>query len=68
MIEKDLNEIKLRTNKVEQPKEIVLIQHIDRTFSFPLWIPVIGIIIGLLGEVIFKLWEVFHKIFNKERS
>ncbi len=45
--------LKLRTNKAEQPKEIVLIQHIDRTFSFPLWLPIAGIILGLLGELIF---------------
>ncbi len=47
------SEFNLRTNKAEQPKEIVLIQHIDRTFSFPLWLPVAGIIFGLLGEIIF---------------
>ncbi|MBR4570881.1 MAG: hypothetical protein IKO19_09515 [Candidatus Riflebacteria bacterium] len=46
-------ELKLRTNKAERPKEIVLIQHIDRTFSFPLWIPIAGIIFGLIGEIIF---------------
>ena len=45
--------LKLRTKKAEQPKEIVLIQHIDRTFSFPLWLPLAGIIFGLLGELIF---------------
>ena len=45
--------IELRTNKAEQPKEIVLIQHIDRTFSFPLWLPIAGIIFGLIGEFVF---------------
>lgn len=46
-------ELKFRTNKAERPKEIVLIQHIDRTFSFPLWIPIAGVIFGLIGEIIF---------------
>lgn len=45
--------ISLRTNKAEKPKEIVLIQHINRTFSFPLWLPIAGIIFGLLGEFFF---------------
>jgi len=46
-------ELKLRTNKAERPKEIVLIQHIDRTFSFPLWLPIAGVIFGLIGEIVF---------------
>ena len=46
-------ELKLRTNKAEHPKEIVLIQHIDRTFSFPLWLPIAGVIFGLIGEIVF---------------
>ncbi len=53
MIQNKTNEIKLRTNKAERPKEIVLIQHIDRTFSFPLWLPIAGIIFGLIGEIVF---------------
>ena len=53
MIPNKTNEIKLRTNKAERPKEIVLIQHIDRTFSFPLWLPIAGIIFGLIGEIVF---------------
>lgn len=44
--------IKLRTNKAERPKEIVLMQHIDRIFTFPLWIPLAGLIFGLIGEAI----------------
>lgn len=50
MIEKEL---KLRTNKAEHPKEIILIQHINRIFSFPLWLPIAGIIFGLIGEIVF---------------
>ena len=50
--------LKLRTKKAEQPKEIVLIQHIDRTFSFPLWLPIAGIIFGLLGEFFFFIITV----------
>lgn len=66
MIDNKLGDLKLRTNEAEQPKEIVLMQHIDKTFSFPLWIPVFGIVLGLIGEIFFQLWEVFHKIFKKE--
>ena len=51
--------IKLRTNKPERPKEIVLIQHIDKTFSFPLWIPFLGIATGLIGELFLFLRKNF---------
>jgi hypothetical protein len=53
MSQNNQEELKLRTNKAERPKEIVLIQHIDRTFSFPLWLPIAGVIFGLIGEIVF---------------
>ncbi|MBQ2594400.1 MAG: hypothetical protein II567_14120 [Candidatus Riflebacteria bacterium] len=53
MSQNNQKELKLRTNKAEHPKEIVLIQHIDRTFSFPLWLPIAGVIFGLIGEIVF---------------
>jgi hypothetical protein len=52
MIQNKASDLKLRTNKAERPKEIVLIQHIDRTFSFPLWLPLAGVIFGLIGEIL----------------
>ena len=53
--------LKLRTNKAEQPKEIVLIQHVNRTFSFPLWIPILGLFIYFLGEILFFITARFPK-------
>lgn len=44
--------IKLRTNKAEKPKEMVLIQHIDSNFSLPLWLPLTGLVLGIIGEII----------------
>ena len=68
MIEQKPEELKLRTNKAEHPKEIVLIQHIDRTFSFPLWIPIAGVIFGLIGEIVFFFrWETLLSLFSKKR-
>ena len=52
MSQNNNTDLKLRTNKAEHPKEIVLIQHIDRTFSFPLWLPLAGVIFGLIGEIL----------------
>ena len=46
-------EIKVRMSKVNQPREIVLMQHIDKTFKFPLWVPLCGLLLGLLGEIFF---------------
>ena len=57
----ETTKLKLRTNKAEQPKEIVLIQHVDRTFSFPLWVPIFGLIIYFVGEVLFFIKEKFPK-------
>ncbi len=52
----NINNTKSKKKEYEiqkQPKEIVLFQHIDKTFSIPLWIPFMGIVLGLLGEVCF---------------
>ncbi len=53
--------LKLRTNKAEQPKEIVIIQHVNRTFSFPLWVPILGLVIYFVGEILFFIKANFPK-------
>lgn len=60
----DNKAIKLRTNKQElskPPKEIVLLQHIDRTFSIPFWLPLLGIVLGLMGELLMLISNTFSK-------
>ncbi len=48
--------ITVRTNKATgQPKEVVLYTDFDKTFSLPMWLPIGGLLLGLIGEIVIWL-------------
>lgn len=61
----ELNLITNSQEKSKEPKEIVLFQHIDRTFSIPLWLPLLGVFLGLLGDIFYFFYKIKYKIFPK---